>query len=169
MSNKKRVSKIQMHHGGLAPLLAVALLFVLRIPCAGMHFVETQYPVGNGPMGVTIGDFNRDGHPDIAIVNARFSSDSGNVSFVFSDGHGGFLSPIPYNVGPNPLQATAADFDHDGNLDLAVATENGIAILFGTGGGTPAPAEAMGTHQPRTRAARHGPARNPAAGPPTDL
>jgi hypothetical protein len=91
---------------------------------------------GTEPVFAVVGDFNGDRHPDIAIVDeGNFTTDSGNVSLVFNNGHGGFLSPVSYNVGPGPLKAAAVDFDHDGNLDLAVATQNGIAVLFGTSGG----------------------------------
>jgi FG-GAP-like repeat/FG-GAP repeat len=135
MSNKKRVSKIQMHRGGLASLLAVALLFVLRPPCAGaMHFVETQYPVGNWPMGVTIGDFNRDGNPDLVVANY----DSSTLSVLLGNGNGTFHSAVNYAVGASPSSVVVRDFNGDHIPDLAVAClgSSSVSILLGRGDGT---------------------------------
>ena len=43
------------------------------------------------------------------------------------------LTPVS-NMRGNDL--TCADFNNDGKLDLVVATQTGIAVLFGNGDGT---------------------------------
>src|SRR5262249_59048238 len=48
------------------------------------------FPVGVDPRTVTVADFNRDGTPDLAVVNAGSSSTSQTVSVLLGDGRGSF-------------------------------------------------------------------------------
>jgi hypothetical protein len=88
------------------------------------------------PQGLVAGDFNRDGHPDLAIQN----SNGQNVGVLINDGTGGFLAPVTYGVSVNYSYEgiSTADLNGDGNLDLVVPLTNGsaIAILLGNGDGT---------------------------------
>ena len=65
--------------------------------------------------------------------------DAGTVSILIGDGLGGFNAPTAYSVGRcYPGGMSAADFDADGNLDLAVAVAclpGSVAILLGNGRG----------------------------------
>src|SRR5262245_5010275 len=45
-----------------------------------------NYTVGNGPISVAEGDFNRDGKPDLAVANL----DSNSVSVLRGNGDGSF-------------------------------------------------------------------------------
>ena len=81
-----------------------------------------------------IGDFNRDGIPDMAFAEAT------QVRTLLGNGDGTFTtvtSPIPTLPDPN-LPPVAADLNNDGILDLAVPnfTGNTVAILLGNGDGT---------------------------------
>jgi hypothetical protein len=68
------------------------------------------YPTGSGPHGVTVGDFNRDGWPDLAVADGG----SGTVSILINkaDGSGTFLPKVDYAAagGGAPL-AVAAGFN----------------------------------------------------------
>lgn len=92
-------------------------------------------PVGTGPVSAAAGDFNRDGMSDLAIAN--FSSN--NVTVLLGDGSGGFAPALgsPVAVGQFPQSLTAADFDKDGRLDIAVAnaSSDNVTILVGNGAG----------------------------------
>jgi hypothetical protein len=76
------------------------------------------------PVALVAGDFNGDGHPDLATANGG----SGDVTVLLSDGRGGFLSPTTAAVGPNPTAITAADMDGDGRLDLMVSAAGAFAV-----------------------------------------
>ena len=81
-----------------------------------------------------IGDFDRDGNLDVAVdQNTGFG-------ILFGNGHGQFSKfskyPFPGGAGPE----VAADFNHDGKLDLAlyvtVNQSGAVAIVLGNGNGT---------------------------------
>jgi hypothetical protein len=81
-----------------------------------------------------IGDFNRDGIPDMAFAEAT------QIRTLLGNGDGTFTtvtSPIPTQP-DGYLPPVAADLNNDGILDLAVPnfTGNTVAILLGNGDGT---------------------------------
>jgi hypothetical protein len=110
------------------------------------------YPIGavpaTGGSVLTIGDFNGDKKPDIAVNAAGTSSD---LEIVFLGNGDGTLQAPKSSVGPSTYglsHSAAADFNGDGKLDLALSsdfqcdpsstncTPNMISILFGNGDGT---------------------------------
>jgi hypothetical protein len=105
----------------------------------GSFQAPVPYPVaGIGSFSVTVGDFNNDGIPDLAVANRGFGADPGSVSVLLGNGDGSFQDAVTYTAGPNPWSITTADFNGDGNLDLAVADNNGggVSVLLGNGDGT---------------------------------
>lgn len=100
-------------------------------------FTEMPGPSLSGMDSVAVGDFNHDGKLDVAAVGPNNT----NVYIFLGKGDGTFAAPTQYPVGSMSLSppihnVLTGDFRSDGKLDLAVATDNGIAILLGNGDGT---------------------------------
>jgi hypothetical protein len=105
--------------------------------------------------GITVGDFNEDGKPDLAIAASTL------VDVLLGKGDGTFApapgSPIrvaspPYNdlAAPINVAIVSGDFIHSGHLGLAVVDGPNAAtyILLGQGDGTFAPSSAAFASSP---------------------
>jgi hypothetical protein len=85
------------------------------------------------PASMAVGDFNRDGIPDLAVA-----SGDNTVRVLISNGDGSFVTTERVPVGSNPSSVAVGDFNHDGTLDLAVANQNDgtVSVRLGLGDGT---------------------------------
>ena len=100
-----------------------------------------EYVVADAPTRVRIGDFNGDGHQDwVALSNTKGLT----LSVGLNSGNGGFVAAkdFPESQGDQsqePYGIVAADFNKDGNLDLAVVTGPyyypGVNVSLGDGAG----------------------------------
>jgi hypothetical protein len=97
--------------------------------------------VGGLPVSVTVGDFDHNGIPDLAVANR----DEGTVSVLLGNGDGSFMRVHDVPVGSAPVSVTVGDFDRNGISDLAVASRGNdtVSVLLGNGG-------SGGTFQPTT-------------------
>jgi hypothetical protein len=82
-----------------------------------------------------VGDFNRDGYPDFAVVNTNTAT----IDVLPGNGTGGFGTTISSPITLQPTTLIAGDFNGDGKLDLFgwnVNQENGTVLFLGNGDGT---------------------------------
>jgi hypothetical protein len=88
--------------------------------------------------GVAIGDFNKDGKPDI-VVAATAPKPYGGISVLLNSGNGTFQSPVIY-ADPGGVDnglVAVADLNADGKLDVVESSENSnVAVFLGNGDGT---------------------------------
>jgi hypothetical protein len=114
---------------------------------SGNFGVPVHYAAGSNPSALTVGDFNHDGYPDIAVLDQS----DGMVTVLLNkgDGTGALASPVSYQVGAGGGYIQTADFNHDGNLDLVVTnTSDGtVSVLLGNSNGTFQP-QIVSTSQP---------------------
>jgi hypothetical protein len=90
--------------------------------------------VGTNPVSITVGDFNGDGHQDLATANAAADT----VSILLGRGDGSFRAAQSFGAGFFPNSITVGDFNGDGHQDLATANRlvNIVSVLLGRGDGT---------------------------------
>ena len=85
---------------------------------------------------MTVGDFNGDGKPDLAVANTSGFYVS-TVSLLLGTGMGTFAPKVDYPTGGGPYSVATGDFNGDGKPDLAVANENlysnTVSVLLNTG------------------------------------
>ena len=112
---------------------------------------SSPFPVGHIPNDVTAGDFNRDGHLDLAFAD----HETQHLPVLLGDGSGRFApapgSPVTVAVRPHTHGVATGDFNGDGNLDLVTDSwgENRLQLVFGDGKGgfqTPGTHVGVGNH-----------------------
>ena len=129
---------------GIPDLVAAAdtTVFVLLGRGDGT-FLANPFQISNVLPAFTFGDFNGDGKLDIALV----SSQGNNIAVYPGKGDGTFgppvSTPLPAPALASAMSVAAADFDSDGNLDLAVTlyarginAVDEVLILSGNGAGS---------------------------------
>ena len=98
--------------------------------------------VPNGPGYLAVGDFNRDGKPDLAVTQ----STGGSVSVLINNtlptpepGGLNFIAPHTLTHGHGNMAdgLAVADFNHDGIPDIAATylEDNSVRVELGSGGG----------------------------------
>ena len=104
--------------GASTPVNRVAVYF------GGPSGVQHRGSFGSGasPRGIQAADFNQDGAIDVAAANYA----AGTVTVMAGNptDRGTFEPPIEYAAGAGARGVVAADFNHDGRLDLATGNQN---------------------------------------------
>ena len=131
----------------LAVLVAAtaALLVALAGPAlAAVKFQPARYyPAGPFPVSATSADFNGDGRDDLATANrdsnGQVNPDTVSVLLANADGAFGAKRDYP-SGGASPRSVKSADFDADGDEDLAVANfgngdQSAVSVLKNDGTG----------------------------------
>lgn len=93
-----------------------------------------DYPTGDFPNAVVLGDLNGDGKPD--LVTANYFPDT--VSVLLGNGDGTFKAKVDYFTGPNCSSVAIGDVNGDGKPDLVAVNwlTDTASVLLGNGDGT---------------------------------
>jgi phospholipase C len=109
------------------------VLFPVNSSFAAPSFTVGNITTGAGASAVVVGDFNNDGHQDLAVTNPS----AGTVSILLGSGANTFTLAATLTAGNEPTSIAVGDFNNDGNLDLAVGNipDSTITIFLGDGTG----------------------------------
>jgi hypothetical protein len=94
---------------------------------------NSPFSAGHAVNDVAIGDFNKDGNPDLAFANHERKY----LTVLLGNGQGNFTvapkSPFPVEVIPHTHGIATGDFNNDGRLDLVTDGwgNDQIEVLFG--------------------------------------
>jgi hypothetical protein len=83
-----------------------------------------KYAMNGGPYYLTIGDFNRDGNPDIISANGN------SVGILLGSATGVFQAATYYTVPSGAIYATVGDINGDDRVDITAVTDNGLTVLL---------------------------------------
>jgi len=68
--------------------------------------------------------FDEDGHLDLAVTNFLSGGGPNHVAILLGDGTGAFGAPTRFEVGRGATRIAAADFNGDGDADVAVVQDS---------------------------------------------
>jgi hypothetical protein len=97
-----------------------------------------EYRAGLNPAAVAVGDFNGDGHLDVAVANSADSGGTPSVSILLGNGDGTLQPAVNLPIAGKAYSVAVGDFNHDGSLDLAVGHigPSSVSIFLGNGDGS---------------------------------
>jgi hypothetical protein len=90
----------------------------------------SPFTVGPNAVSIATGDFNGDGHPDLAVTVANGST---MVAILLGNGSGGFANPFYSPLSPSwgAFSVVAGEFNGDGRTDLAVGGPYSFGAYLG--------------------------------------
>jgi hypothetical protein len=124
-------------------LVAVSTLTSSAGAQSAPSFAASSYATGGPAVALAIGDWNRDGKPDVATAEGS----SGTLSLLFGNGQGGLALPVTISLGLpagiGPTSIAGGDFNGDGNPDIVCMIGppygqsglQGVSVLLGNGSG----------------------------------
>ena len=125
-----------------SPIIVSGNVAVLVGNGNGTFQPAVSYPTGGDLASmVVVADFNHDNRPDLAVAdvcNDLNNCVNGVVGVLLGNGDGTLRTAVNYfSPSQNSYSLTVADFNRDGNPDLAVSNEFASAtLMLGAGDGT---------------------------------
>jgi len=102
-------------------------------------FVRCDVAGGTTPIALAADDFNRDGNPDLAVLDSGASQVTvvltNRASFAAGDCLAATATRQVIAAGTGPVAIATGDLDRDAAIDLAVAVRAGVQLLRNNGSG----------------------------------
>ena len=129
--NADGIADLAVAHGPVGGNLVSILLGT----AGGGFGGSSTLAMGTDVVDVVVADFDRNGRPDLAVVN--YGVGAGSVTVRLATGPTTFGAPVPYPVSAEPGFAAVADYDRDGDLDIVTSSlSNDLSLLRNNGNGT---------------------------------
>jgi hypothetical protein len=112
-------------------------LYIFLNTGSGVFNLAHIYGAGDSPQGIEAADVDNDGDIDIIVPDNRYSITSASLLIYNNFGDGSFADPESCETMRGLTRVMPADFDGDGDVDLAVLRYwyNKITLLFNNGAG----------------------------------
>src|SRR5260370_29022877 len=134
--------------------VALCSLSLMSMAAAAQPFINAQQfnqplviPTGGWPAGIVAADLNGDGKADLIYTDYGATATASTTHVLLNKGDGTFFPG--QTIATAGAAMAAADFDHDGHVDLVwvwgVVGEGRVFLAHGNGDGTFAPAQELGT------------------------
>jgi hypothetical protein len=92
--------------------------------------VKNDIRTGDGPFGISIGDLDGDGKPDITEQNIYSGLSSSVLKNTSTAGSVSFQPGVDYTVKTSPIKSSLGDIDGDGIPDMVVYAQAGNYSIF---------------------------------------
>jgi hypothetical protein len=120
-----------------------ATVSVLLGKGTGKFVVEKEFATGSRADQIIVADFNQDGIPDVVTADGGIGFSGDTISILLGKKGGSFAPAGEVQVGLNPTGLAVGDFNHDGHLDLVIASAGtqimgpgSLLLMLGNGDGT---------------------------------
>ncbi|MEW5849736.1 MAG: VCBS repeat-containing protein [Myxococcota bacterium] len=124
---------VDVNRDGILDLVSVASGVNVSIGTGGGAFAAaTQWLVGDAPVSVTSGDFDRDGAVDLVAASGPSGT---NGMLLLGDGAGSFSGPTRFGASVNVLGIAAGDVDRDAALDVVFVSDTDPVVVVVPGDG----------------------------------
>jgi hypothetical protein len=128
--------------------VAVWSLSLMSMAAAPQQFNQPLViPMGGWPAGIVAADLNGDGRADLIYTDYGATATASTTHILLNKGDGSFVPG--QTIATAGAAIAAADFDHDGHVDLVwvsgVVGEGRVYLAHGNGDGTFAPTQQLGT------------------------
>lgn len=106
----------------------------------GSFGAPTAIATGNIAFNVVVGDLNGDANQDLVVANYgnEMAMETGDISILLGNGDGTFTAAPTLTAENQPIATAIADFNGDGDNDLAICNYESMSIstFIGNGDGT---------------------------------
>lgn len=139
-------------HPDLAILSSNGSVYVALNTGAGAFAAAVPYSLGSAgavPTSITLGDFNGDSRPDLAVAASPSAGAAGSALVMLNHGDGTFAAASAVASLPaNPVSILTGNFEPSSHGDLAVIDQaGGLTVIPGNGDGTFGAAQTVFTNQ----------------------
>src|ERR1700716_1767864 len=132
---------------GFIKTVALCSLSLMSMAAAAQQFNQPLViPTGSWPAGIVAADLKGDGKADLIYTDYGATATASTTHVLLNNGNGSFVPG--QTISTAGAASAAADFDHDGHVDLVwvsgVVGEGKVFLAHGNGDGTFAPALELG-------------------------